>query len=106
MTSSICVKRRRDGKVLVEAKAGHFQKLEDKWYIHRDCVDRALFETSDRVYSCPDKGMCYWIDLAGEVTYINDVAWVYPEPRSGYENIAGWYGFYPHHKYYDVEECD
>lgn len=106
MTSRLCIKRRSDGKVLVEAGAGQYQRLEGKWYVHASCVDKSLFETSDRIYSCPEKGVCYWVDFKGEVTYVNDVSWIYPEPKPGFEKISGWYGFYPHHKYYDVETYD
>lgn len=107
MSSSHCIVRRSDGKVLVHAKRpDQIQHIKDAWYFHPDCVDPEIFEVSDRIYSCPDRGDSYWVDLKIRHAYINDAAWVFPHPKPGYEHIAGWYGFYTDHAAYRCVPCD
>lgn len=47
-----------------------------------------------RTYTCPYKGLCYWIDLVapnGDV--FRDVAWVYTQPRPAYAYVQDKIGF-------------
>lgn len=81
-------------------------QLEGNWYFHPDEVDRSVLETSDRTYTCPCKGVCFWVDIKTKHGYINDIAWVYPEPFPEYQHITGWYGFYPEHKHYKCESVN
>jgi len=107
VTSHACIVRKSDNKVLARAATvDQAIQLEGNWYFHTDAVDHSLFELSDRTYTCPDKGTCFWIDLKTNRGYINDVAWVYPETEPEYRKIAGWYGFYADHRIYAFSECD
>jgi len=103
---SRCVLRKSDRAVLLRARPEQVQRLEGNWYFHPDTIDPARFEVSSRTYTCPKKGVCNWVDLKTDKSYINDVAWVYPSALPGFEHIAGWYGFYPEHNHYCVSECD
>jgi uncharacterized protein (DUF427 family) len=50
---------------------------------------------TNRTYTCPYKGVCFWIDLEipdGRVA--QNVAWVYRSPKPGYEFIQDQLGFY------------
>lgn len=104
--SQACIVRKADGQVLVRAQEpGLIQALENNRYFNPDCIDTSRFQVSDRTYVCPYKGTCYWVDLKTEDGFINDVAWVYPDPQPGFHKIAGWFGFYPDHWYYHYTGC-
>lgn len=68
--------------------------LEGYYYFAPEKVNMQHLLVSDRVYVCPYKGNAYWIDLQGINANVRNVAWVYPEPKTGYERIAGRIGFY------------
>lgn len=101
-----CIVRKTDDKVLVRAPADKVQPLEGNWYIHPDYIDKTLFEISERVYHCPKKGICQWVDMKTERSYVNDVSWVYDQTQPDFDRIAGWYGFYGDHTRYYHKECD
>jgi len=98
---------------VVHATTGHVlarghgsQEVRNKdgsWYFHPDSVDAAALVISDRTYTCPRRGICYWVDLRTPKGYVNDVAWVYPRASGGYEDVAGWFGFYTDHDAYRIE---
>jgi uncharacterized protein (DUF427 family) len=69
-------------------------ELEGNWYFDPSAVNASVLEVTSRIYTCPYKGTCNWVDYVGWEGRIHDVAWVYPSPKSGYERIAGRYGFY------------
>ena len=106
MATHACILRKSDNAVLVRADAGQVLQLGESVYFHPECIDHTRFEVSDRIYTCPEKGTCFWVDLKTDKGFLNDVAWVYPETKQGFEHIAGWYGFYAHHRYYYYAECD
>lgn len=103
----VCIVRNSDGAVLARA-ARPEQVLEQdgNWYFHPDTVNRACLEVSDRVHDCPRKGRRFWVDGREGARYVNDIAWVYPEPKPEYRGIAGWFGFYPEHRNYRKTGCD
>lgn len=104
---AICVTRRIDGRILVRAdNPDQVTVLDNTYYFHPDTVDLDGLEKTSRVYQCPHKGTCCWIDLVTEKGVIIDASWIYPEPKKGYRHIAGWYGFYANHRYYETKECD
>ena len=104
---SICVIRRTDSNVLLRAdNPDQVTTIDDTWYFHPDIVDLEGLEKTDRIYKCPLKGTCNWIDLVTDKGVIIDVSWIYPEPRPDYHHIAGWYGFYADHRYYETIECE
>lgn len=106
MPSQPCIQRKSDNDALVKAPGvEQVLFLEDNWYFHPDSIDTSRFEISDRTYLCPYKGTCYWVDLHTEDSVINDVAWVYPNPKPGFRKIKGWYGFYTDHWHYRYADC-
>jgi len=102
--SKITIRINNDDHILLQAQGNQLQEVEKNYYIHPDLIDMSQFEVSDRIYNCPVKGICFWIDLKTDLGWINDICWVYPEPKKAYQGIAGWYGFYPSHKKYEIIE--
>jgi len=104
---SICVIRKKDGEILVRAdKPEQVTVIGDAYYFNPDIVFLEGLERTDRIYQCPDKGTCYWIDLVTEKGVIVDASWTYPEPNQDFKHIAGWYGFYSDHRYYETKKCE
>lgn len=104
---AICVIRRADGKVLVRVdKPEQVITMGDAYYFHPDTVALNGLKQSGRIYQCPLKGTCYWIDLITEKGAVIDASWIYPEPKEDYRHITGWYGFYANHRYYETKECE
>lgn len=106
MATHVCILRLSDDSVLLRAAADQVQVIGGNYYFHPDALDHEMFEISDRIYTCPQKGVCNWVDLNTDKGYINNVSWVYTRAKSDYKHIAGWFGFYPEHKYYYYSECD
>ena len=102
--SKITIRINNDDHILLQAQGNQLQEVEKNYYIHPDLIDMSQFEVSDRIYNCPVKGICFWVDLKTDLGWINDICWVYPEPKKAYQHIAGWYGFYPSHKKYEIIE--
>ncbi len=69
-------------------------RLEGNWYFDPTNVEHAPLQETDRLYVCPHKGTCNWIDLALTDATIPDVAWVYHNVKPNYEYIKDWIGFY------------
>lgn len=71
------------------------QVFEGNWYFAPDKVNMEHLRITERTYTCPYKGVCFWIDLelpGGETA--RNVAWVYRNPKPGYEFIQDRIGFY------------
>lgn len=100
---SLRIRLKLDGSLLVDAAQDQIQMLEGNIYVHPDSIVTQSFDISDREYNCPAKGTSYWVDLKTEQGWLNDICWIYPHPLPAYSHIAGWYGFYPEHKRYEVE---
>ncbi len=106
MTTRHCIINESDKTVIARASDDQVISLEGNWYFHPDTIDKNCFDISDRLYNCPKKGICQWVDMKVGRHYWNDIGWVYPKPLKAFKNIAGWYGFYDIHKYYHHELCD
>lgn len=106
MSLHACIINKSDSSILARAPADQIIRLEGNYYFPSDGVNTGNLEISDRVYTCPQKGTCQWIDMKTDKGYINDVAWVYQQPKSQYQNIARHYGFYADHRHYQYQECD
>jgi len=70
--------------------------LEDSWYFALDQVNMSVLRRTDRTYTCPYKGVCYWLDLETPHASAQNIAWVYQTPKRGYEGIKDMIGFYSH----------
>lgn len=99
----LLIRLKQNDEIIVRANPDQYQVLENNFYVHPGLIDLEKFEISDRIYNCPVKGKSYWVDLKTGNGWLNDICWVYPEPKKKYEHIAGWYGFYPSHRDYEIE---
>lgn len=79
---------------------------EDNWYFQPETVNLGVLDISERIYTCPYKGVCYWIDLRAPHTRSQNIAWVYRDPKPGYEAIKGMIGFYARGKSGILTECE
>jgi uncharacterized protein (DUF427 family) len=74
--------------------------LPDRYYFPREDVRMELLVPTTTATSCPYKGDAqYWTaqldaDQPGEIVELVDVAWSYPTPISGREDITGLVCFY------------
>jgi uncharacterized protein (DUF427 family) len=100
----LVIRLKHNNEILVSADKKHVQVLDNNYYIHPDLVDLSRLEISDRIYNCPSKGKARWVDLKTEQGWLNDICWVYPDPKKKYIKIAGWFGFYPSQKHYEIEK--
>lgn len=101
-----CIIRKKDGAVIARAPADKVYNIENNWYIHPDYVDHDWFVTSDRIYDCPIKGSCLWVDIKAGKTFSNNASWIYTKTLPDYDHINGWYGFYNEHKHYTHKESE
>ncbi len=93
--TTVTVRDMTRDEVVAEGEVDHdVIPLEGCFYFGPDQVNQANLVVTQRIYTCPYKGICYWIDLvdaSGRV--FRDVAWVYTQPRPGYEYIKDKIGF-------------
>lgn len=68
--------------------------FEGNWYFDPKNVKMDHLKVTDRTYTCPYKGVCYWIDLESPETSARNVGWVYNTPKPGYEMIKDQIAFY------------
>jgi uncharacterized protein (DUF427 family) len=68
--------------------------LEGHWYFPPSVVDMQYLRVTERTYTCPYKGVCYWIDLEAPGARAQNIAWVYRDPKPGFEMIKDWIGFF------------
>lgn len=90
----VTIKERSSGLVLADAKDAAVQKIEGNWYIDPGSVSQELLETTTHEYHCPYKGRCFYVDYVHDATRVERVAWIYDDPKTGWEHIKGKYGFY------------
>lgn len=100
------IKNKKDGTILARAPVEEIIHLEGNHYFILEACESELMEISTRTYICPQKGICNWIDMKSDTGYLNNIAWVYPQTKPKFENIAGRYGFYGDHKLYEYIESD
>ena len=81
------------GAVLADGKDGQVQKVEGNWYFDASAIHPKLQLTAHD-YTCPYKGTCLYADFVDDGQRVVDVAWVYGDPKAGWEHIKGKYGFY------------
>lgn len=94
MQQQVMITSRAHGVVLASGQLGaEVIELEESYYFPPDQVDMRYFTVTERIYTCPYKGICYWIDIMADGMNAQNVAWVYPKPKRGYEQIAGYIGF-------------
>src|SRR5262245_20821555 len=70
------------------------QDFEGHWYFSPDVVNMVHLKITERTYTCPYKGVCFWIDLETPDARVTNIGWVYQNPKPGYEFIKDQIGFY------------
>lgn len=89
------VKERTMNSVIASAEEGSgVTFFEGNWYFSPDNVDMTYLRVTERIYTCPYKGRCYWIDLESPDQRVQNVAWTYFDVKPGYEWIQGQIAFY------------
>jgi uncharacterized protein (DUF427 family) len=89
------IKKRKDESVVASGVPNEtVQDFEGNWYFAPDSVDMQSLKVTDRTYTCPYKGVCYWIDLELSDARVTNIGWVYRNPKPGYEFIKDQIGFY------------
>lgn len=98
------IKEATTGAVLARSDSDAL-RFEGNFYFAPGDVSADVLKLTDRTYTCPYKGTCNWVDfVAADGRVVKDVAWVYPTPKPGHEQIAGRYGFYSGRRAGTVEE--
>jgi uncharacterized protein (DUF427 family) len=90
----LIIRESRSDYRLADAGAGQFQEIEGNWYVDPQAVDHKLLRITSHEYHCPYKGRCFYVDFDDGVRRVPRVAWIYDDPKSGWEHIRGKYGFY------------
>ena len=104
-TETIIIKDAKTGDVLASAIEGAgVQLFEGTWYFDREFVNMTHLVVTERIYICPYKGVCYWIDLEAPDHQAKDVAFTYFDLKPGYEFIQDRVGFYAGHREATIEE--
>lgn len=91
--ANITIRETTTGEVLAQADESEVVRVENGIYFPLESVYQRHLVITDRVYSCPYKGVCNWIDLVAPAIRADNIAWVYQAPKAGYERIAGRIGF-------------
>ena len=93
--NSVTIKSKFTGETLASAeKRDGVRLFEGAWYFQPDKVDMSNLVVTERTYTCPYKGICYWIDFQTAEHQAEDVAFVYFRVNPGYEFVKDQIGFY------------
>ncbi|RMF80265.1 MAG: DUF427 domain-containing protein [Chloroflexi bacterium] len=92
---SLTIKERISGEVIASGEPDEtVQVFEGNWYFSPDVVDMKYLKVTERTYTCPYKGTCYWVDLEAPGNTARNVGWIYENPLPGYEFIKDKVAFY------------
>jgi len=93
---TLIVKERQSGAVIASGDENQTaREFEGNWYFTPEAVNMSWLTVTERTYICPYKGTCFWIDLETPSGFgAQNVAWVYRQPKPGYEFIQDQIGFY------------
>jgi uncharacterized protein (DUF427 family) len=92
----LVVKERQTGEVIASGNENEqVRAFEGNWYFQPDTVTMDHLRVTERTYTCPYKGVCYWVDLVdADQKVTQNIGWVYRQPKAGYEFIKDQFGFY------------
>ena len=89
------VKERNTGEVIATGfEDQQVQVFEGNLYFAPEAVDLGHLQVTERTYTCPYKGVCFWIDLETPSGHFQNIAWVYRDPKPKYEFIKDQIGFH------------
>lgn len=92
---ALVVKDRASGAIIAAADENDGVIIcEGSWYFDLHAVDMRHLRVTQRTYTCPYKGVCYWIDLESPSFRAQNVGWVYRNPKPGWEMIQDRIGLY------------
>ena len=93
---NVAIREKSTGALLASGDVGpSVFKYEGNWYFSPDSVRQDSLRVTERTYTCPHKGTCNWVEFVGPAgAVVKDVAWIYPSPKPGHEQIKGRFGFY------------
>lgn len=92
--STITVTDITRGAIIAQGEhPGPVLHMEGTYYFPRDMVHQEHLIRSTRTFTCPYKGLMFWYDLESDHGLMRDVAWVYEQPRPGYEHLQEMFGF-------------
>ena len=91
--------------VSIARTTGAFRVLETShppaFYLPPADVRTDLLVPTNHHTFCEFKGVAHYVDLVLPGATVRNVAWYYPDPIESYEDIAGYFAFYPGR----VDEC-
>ncbi len=91
----LTIKERETGAVIASGHQNETVRLlEGNWYFEPEAVNMEHLRVTNRVYTCPYKGKCYWIDFQAPGVKATNIAWTYFETKPGYEFIKDRIAFY------------
>ncbi|GHJ89301.1 hypothetical protein NliqN6_5703 [Naganishia liquefaciens] len=96
MSASSFISVMVDGEVLVKTAESDAVQVENNWYFPtKDLQNRGQFEESDTHTTCGWKGVAsYYNFRKNDGTVLKDIAWYYPTPKKGAEQVADRVAFY------------
>lgn len=101
----VTIKASQTGDTLARGEEDQqVERFEGNWYFDPAAVTQDKLRVTERTYTCPYKGTCYWIDLESDGQRAENIAWVYNNPKAGYEHIKGKYAFYAGTRAATIEE--
>ena len=63
---NVTIREKDSGGVLAQgAHPDDVIKYEGNWYFRPEAVARGALRVTERTYTCPHKGVCFWVDYAG-----------------------------------------
>ena len=92
---SLTIKERSTGSIIASGVENETVRLfEGAWYFKPELVNMEYLHVTERIYTCPYKGVCYWIDIeTPDGQRAQNIGWVYRQPKPGYEFIKDEIGF-------------
>ena len=87
------------GGVILGRTARALRLVEDsypvKLYVPRADIDMARLVRTDRLTTCPRKGVCSYYSIQTGTGLLENAAWSYDTPITAMEALAGHLAFYP-----------
>jgi uncharacterized protein (DUF427 family) len=90
----LTIKEKNSDLVIASGDDKTAQVFEGNWYFKPEAVDMTHLRVTDRTYTCPYKGVCYWVDLEAPGMTAQNIGWTYFDTKTGYDFIKGKIAFY------------
>ncbi len=92
---SLAIKMQHSDEVVASGKRDKtVHVFEGNWYFAPEAVNMQYLQITEDIYTCSYKGQCFWMDLETPDVHVPHFAWVYRNPKPGYEFIKDKIGFY------------